>query len=253
MPTYGNPHTLPPAQCSTNTVTFTDATLTADSIKPRKIHLDELRLAINNEETRRGLSTTTWTDSTIVANSTLVRDNHINELRTAISKVKTGDCSGDTYYCPQDTSGAISWTDSTITINSTNIRNDHVSEVRTKISALKTSCICEAEQCQYCADCGYSYQYCPFGGCGCDDHKYSECGYSLVWAYVCASTNLAAGTAHPYRTASGNPLTTNPWNGQVPWAMCNYTPPGSNWGSCEYQGGHTHTDWNCKCNPFTWS
>lgn len=252
MATYGNPHTLAPIQCASNTPTWTDPTLTANSILPRKVHIDELRNYINNELSRRGLSTNIFTDVSIIANYTVIRKTHIDELRSAINKLKTGDCS-DAYYCPQDSSGAISWTDSTITANSTLIRNLHISEMRTKVAALMSTCICEAEQCQYCADCGYYYQSCSHAGVACDNHKYAECGYTLVNHYVCGSTNLAVGTAHPYRSASGDPIVTLPWNNTVPWNMCSYAPPGLVWGSCTYQGGKNHSsDWNCKCNPFTW-
>ena len=81
MATYGNPHTLPPTQCSSNNPSWTDSTITANSTKPRKVHVDELRAEVNDELTRRGLSTASWTDSTITANSTKVRKIHIDESR----------------------------------------------------------------------------------------------------------------------------------------------------------------------------
>lgn len=252
MATYGNPHTLPPTQCASNTPSWTDNSLYSDTTNIRKVHIDELRTEINNELSRRGISEASWSNPTITADSTQIRVVHINELRSAVNKIKTGNCS-DAYYCPQDSSSALSWTDSTLTADSTSPRTVHISEIRSYLTELMQTCICEAEQCQYCADCGYHYTTCTHAGCHCDDHKYNECQYTLNQYWVCASVNLSSSTDHPYRSASGNPLVTAAWNDTVPWEMCNYAPPGSNWGSCEYQGGHDHTDWNCKCNPYAWS
>lgn len=252
MATYGNPHTLAPTTCASNTVTFTDATLTANSIKPRKVHIDELRTAINNELSRRGLSTVSFTDSTVTANVTQVRKIHIDELRTAINKIHTGDCSGDTYYCPQDAlTSSTDFTDGTITTNVTEIRNLHISEIRTKISTLMSSCICESEQCQYCADCGYQYSACNHADCACDDQGSSQCSqHSSYTVYSCGSVNLASSTTHPYKASSGN-NTGTAWDGTVPWTM-GTTPPGISWSTCEFAGGHNHSAWNCKCSPHTW-
>jgi hypothetical protein len=255
MPTYGNPHTLPPVQCSSNTPTWTDPTITADVTKVKKAHIDDLRNYLNAELSRRGLSSYSFTDSTIIADSTKLRTIHITDMRSALDKIHIGDCSGDTYYCPQDALACASadLTDQTLTPNSTKFRDVHVTQIRSKLQTLMTSCICEAEQCQYCSDCGYYYTTCSLAGVSCDNSKYSSCSNTPVPHYICASTNLPTWTAHPYKSASGDPLSTEAWDGTVPWAMCNYTPPGSNWGSCEHRGGHDHTaDWNCKCNPFTW-
>jgi hypothetical protein len=246
--TYDGAHTLPPAQCSSNTVVWTDPTLTGNLSGVRKIHLDELRTAINNELTRRGLDNVVFTDTTVTANVTKIRKIHVDELRAAINKAKRGDCSADGLYCPQEATPHtdVSFTDQTITANSTKPRLAHFTEMRTAIAALKTACVCEAEQCQYCSDCGYHYQYCSHAGVACDDHKYSECAHTMVDSWNCASINMTTGTVHPNK-ADGVA-----WDGTVPWAMCNYAPPGNYWGSCEYAGGHDHSDWNCKCNPYSW-
>jgi len=254
MATYGNPHTLPPVQCASNVTVFTDPTLTVNASKMRKVHLDELRNSVNNELTRRGLGIITWTDSTITANSTKIRAIHISQLQDAIHKIQDGDCSADSLYCPQDAVGNPSFTDDPPTANSTKIKATHISQMRTTVNSLKVSCICEAEQCQYCADCGYYYTTCSYTTCQCDDHKYSECGYSLNHYWSCGSINLALATAHPYRASSGGGTGTA-WNGTVPWSMCNYGPPGKNWNtySPPHSPGKNHSDWNCKCNPYTWT
>lgn len=243
--TYGNPHYSPPVQCSSNTVTWTD-TITANATKIRQAHLAELRTQVENEFTRRGLGSITWTDPALTANSTKIRKIHIDELRANVNIAKRGDCSSDTLYCPQDSNGMatnFTFTDATITANSTKPRAVHITELRSDIAAMKTACICEAEQCQYCSDCGYHYQYCNHAGVACNNHKYSECQHAMVDVWNCGSINTAGGTTHPYKSWDGG--TAVGWDGTVPWAMCNYTPPGSNWPS-------PHTDWNCKCNPYTW-
>lgn len=240
-------HRLPPKLCSTNAPTWTDDTLTADVTKVRKVHIDELRTYINAEFTRRGLATYTFTDATITADSTKVRKTHMDELRAAIELIHTG--RGESGYCPEDTVTP-SWTDATITADSTKVKAAHWTELGSTLESLMAGCVCETEQCQYCADCGYSYSGCTFTPCVCDNHKYSECGNNPYTVHLCGSTNLATGTAHPYKAYNRSPTA---WDGYVPWNWCIYTPPGSNWGSCEHSGGHNHSsDWTCKCNPFTW-
>jgi hypothetical protein len=265
--TYGNPHSVPPVQCVANIPTWTDSSPTANSTKVRKIHIDELRTKVNTELTRRGITNLTFTDPTITVDVTAIRKIHLDELRTALSaSIKKGDCAADASYCPQDTSGAMTFTDSTITVNTTAIRMAHVTELRTKLQALMTSCICEAEQCSYCADCGYAFLSCAYG-CACQDHKYNECAYPLHTQYYCASVNLSAGTTYPYKSYPGScTVDSFPYKNSgcsfgpgvsgdntVPWVMCNYAPPGSLWSTCGNAGAPAHSTWNCKCNPFTYS
>ena len=240
-------HRLPPAQCSTNTVTWTDPTLTADSTKIRKVHIDELRTAINNELTRRGLSSATWTDPTLTANSTAVKKIHISNLRTQIEKIESGN--SEVGYCPED-SVNISWTDTSLTPNSTKPRKVHMDEARTTINALKSGCICETEQCQYCADCGYIYHpACGYCGCqdrcGNDGHPCPDTTY-----YLCGSINLPSATSNPYKAWDG--WTSTAWDGTVPWDWCAYAPPGLNWGTCNNSASYDHSAWSCKCNPYGW-
>jgi hypothetical protein len=243
-------HLLPPVICASNIPTWTDPVITASVTKPRKPHIDELRAALNAEFVRRGKDIASFTDPTLIASVTKPRKIHIDELRAECQSCKIG--RSETGYCPQDASGCMDFTDPVITASVTKRRKPHIDELRAKIQALMTTCICEIEQCQYCSDCGFYYQTCSHAGVACDDHKYSECMYTLVNHYVCGSVNLAASTANPYKAASGDPISATAWDGRVPWTMCNYAPPGSNWGTCEYQGGHNHNTWNCKCNPFLW-
>ncbi len=235
-------HTLPPARCATNTTTFEDFTLTANVTLPRKIHIDELRTAINDELTRRGLSSATWTDLIITANASTVRKIHVDELRTQIAKIHSGD--NQSGYCPGDTV-TISWAVPTLTINSTKIGKSHWEEMRTTINALKTSCICETEQCKYCVDCGYQY-FASCGFCKCNDRCSSD-GPSCPehWVYLCGSINTVAGTNYPFKSWNGTTSVT--WDGTVPW----------NWGDSipgtAIAWRSPHDSWSCKCDPYTWS
>lgn len=239
-------HQLPPKQCSSNLPGWTDPTITDLVTQARKPHMDELRSFLNAEFTRRGKSTGSYTDPTITALVTEIRKVHIDELRSELAQCKSG--RGESGYCPEDNSGCMDFTDPTITALVTDVRGVHFREARNAVEALMTSCICETEQCQYCADCGYHYTTCSHASVACDDHKYSECHHSINHYWDCASINLPSSAAHPYKSA--NPPVA--WDGTVPWDWCVYAPPGSNWGSCEYQGGHDHTAWNCKCNPYSW-
>lgn len=235
MPTYGNPHILPPAQCAANTTTFTDSTLTADVTKIRISHINEMRTAISNEFTRRGLNSPSWTD-TITANTIRPRKTHIDELRAACALCQSGDCSADTLYCPGDTV-TLSWAE-TITANVTKVRKPHTDELRTAINNLKTSCICETEQCDFCSDCGHSWLVCNNNGVACNNHQGGGCIYFYQGHQYCGSINV--GGTKPYRSANSG--TNVAWDGYVDYEM-GTTPPGTNWSAY----------WTCKCNPFTWN
>lgn len=60
---------------------FSDATLTANSTKPRKTHIDELRAAMS------GFGTFTYTDPIITANVTPRKGIHIKEIRSFLENV----------------------------------------------------------------------------------------------------------------------------------------------------------------------
>lgn len=236
--TYGNPHKLPPTICASNIPTWTDPTITASVTKIRKIHIDEIRTAINTEIARRGLTSVSFTDSTLTVSVTKDRKIHIDELRGAIQlNVKKGDCASDSYYCPGDTSGCADFTDPVITASVTKIRKPHIDELRAKLQALMTSCICETEQCEYCSDCGYRYSVCSHNGVACNDHLSGEsCGYYFPDG-PCGSRNT--GGTHPFKTFNGTGV---PWDGYVPWVM-GTAPLGIAW---------TSSPWSCKCNPYSY-
>lgn len=104
-------------------VAWTDAVVTANSTKVRKIHIDELRAETDVRRVDAGLSSFAWTDATLTASTTKIRKVHIDELRSAIGQVYTA--------CGQS---APTYTDPTITAGSTLIRATHITELRSAVS-----------------------------------------------------------------------------------------------------------------------
>lgn len=103
-------------------VAWTDPTITSNSTKIRKPHIDELRSQINIRRIDASLSAFVWSDATIVADSTKIRKPHFDEMRTAISQVYTA--------CGQV---APSFSDPSLTANSTSIRATHILELRNAV------------------------------------------------------------------------------------------------------------------------
>ena len=88
-----NPHVriAPGTQgpCPTNVVTFTDYPIVADVTLIRKVHVDQLRVAINAEETRRFKTVTAWTDPVLTANVSVPREPHMTQARDGIDEIRT--------------------------------------------------------------------------------------------------------------------------------------------------------------------
>jgi len=239
-------HRLPPVQCVANTYSFEDTPLSS-SVKIRKSHIDELRAQVAAELSRRGLTAApAYTDPVIYPKSdplkTKIRKMHVTELRAQIEEIHSGngDITG-TGYCPEDTV-TISWTDTPST--SVKVRHVHFTEMRDTLNSLKSGCICETEQCEYCADCGYYYYswacWCYVNSIGCCN----SCGpqacthYCSQGVWSCGSVNV--GGTHPYKSYAPGVA----WDGTVPWDWGDGIPVASiNWTSY----------WTCKCNPFTTS
>ena len=133
-------------------------------------------------------------------------------------------------------------TDDPIVADSSIWRIPYVQEIRDTLNEFSTQCVCETEHCQYCSNCGHAYVTCTHG-CYCQNSKYAQCTYCAnTWNWSCSVNNTySAGADFPY---SDYPV---PWN-----CMCSHTPAGMNWQSCEYRGAHDHSDWGCKCTPYTW-
>ncbi|MFL6248355.1 MAG: reprolysin-like metallopeptidase, partial [Thermoanaerobaculia bacterium] len=69
-------------------VIFTDPTLAA-AMTIRRLHVHELRTAINAVRTLAGLSAFSFTDPTITAGTTVVKAAHVNEARTALDAARS--------------------------------------------------------------------------------------------------------------------------------------------------------------------
>jgi hypothetical protein len=66
---------------------FTDNPLTAGTTNIRRVHITELRQAIEALRTRYTLGTFAWTDASLVTGVTPVKAAHLTELRTALNAV----------------------------------------------------------------------------------------------------------------------------------------------------------------------
>jgi hypothetical protein len=71
------------------TVLFTDDPLAIASTRIKRVHLLELRTAVNAIRAAAGLATATFTDPTIIAGVTPPKALHVSELRTALSPALT--------------------------------------------------------------------------------------------------------------------------------------------------------------------
>lgn len=241
---WDNPHKIPPVVCAAN-ITLWNETITANFTKVRGQHVRELRDNIDAEFGRRGLDARTWVE-TIADDTTIVSKSHVDELRANASLLHKGDCAADTHYCPEDTSVCVDSMEA-IVADVTPIRAVHFNGLRVVVDSLKTSCICEAEQCNFCSDCGYRYSYTTGGGminCNCEDHCGVEgCGHyaPTVYHYLndCGSVN--SGLTLPFKAYPG----ATPQDGYVPWTMGS-GPLGHSWGAY-------HAYWSCLCNPFTYA
>ena len=178
--TWGNPHSLQPVQCGANTSSWTDAPVVRLQTSMKAVHVNELRTAINAELTRRGFSTWSWTDDPVQIGD-VIKAEHYEEMRDAVDNLKIGDCAADGDYCPGDTSDAVVWTDDPLVVDETEIKALHTNNLRQYKNSLSSSCICETEQCEYCADCGYRYSYCNHNGVACNDQCGAEggCGQTV--------------------------------------------------------------------------
>jgi len=251
--TWGENHLLQPTTCVANTDSWTDNPIVVHVTKIKAQHVNELRAAIGSELSRRGFAAWSWTDDPATVGLG-VKSEHIEEMRAAVENIKTGDCAADSDYCPEDTSDAVAWEDEPIVKKVTDIKKVHMDNIRNYINSMSSSCICESEQCEHCADCGYRYNYCNHNGVACNNSQsVGGCGQT-VSGYSCASVNSPVGAVKPYSSTGVN------WNGTVPWVMGTADRPSSAWHNWDFYSppgasasGGSWSDWSCKCNPYTWT
>ncbi len=168
-------------------------TLTAGTTPMRKVHVDELRTAINAKRAAFGFAAASWTDPTITAGSTLIRKVHMDELRDKIDDIHA------TYraICPTYVPAVPSWTDPTITAGATLIRATHLTQLRSVVDGV-IGTPTATDLC--CPTCKY-----PAGASGClnlaNGSPDTGCGGSTYTCYQDPSTFLF--TAYYNSCASG--------------------------------------------------
>ena len=234
-------------------VSFTDDPLQPNSVNIRKVHIDELRQAIYTIQNPPGYppnSCPTNQDTCVCETHKIVYTYYQGSPAEYCSFCQDYCKTNVKGYCASDNSTRIQWTDPNIVAGQTPVRKPHIVEARNFLNEQRQQCVCEAERCSYCADCGHSYQWITWQGCWCDDHKYNECMRSETWYHICKTAD--ADTSDFEQALQQNlPPGINSGD-QVPWnCMCNFTPPGSGW-NVTRRGYNRQATWGCMCNPFRW-
>jgi hypothetical protein len=67
-----------------NPFSYTDSTLTAETTPIKRVHITDLRTALDAARSTLALAALSYTDSTITVNSTAVKAVHITELRNGV-------------------------------------------------------------------------------------------------------------------------------------------------------------------------
>jgi hypothetical protein len=106
--------------------TFTDDPLTARVTLVKTVHVTELRLAIDQERTRRGLAAFVWTDPVLTPGVTPVSAIHLIELRAALNAA---------YQAASRTPPA--YTDPSVVPRALTVRAAHIQELRAAVRALQ--------------------------------------------------------------------------------------------------------------------
>ncbi len=165
---------------------WTDPTITAGSTPIRKVHIDELRGAINRWRRFYGLGNRSWTDGTITAGSTGVRKVHFDEMRSELNSLN---------------GSAFGWTDGTITASSTPVRKVHMDELRANMNWLEQNRCHGCDTCDNhgCCDsdygCSCDWERCDCEGDeGCCDSLVCHCDHDMkpggcVFDYTCGCDN----------------------------------------------------------------
>ena len=141
---------------------WTDDPVVADTTKIRKVHIEELRVAVSAEITRRSGTPDSFTDPVLQdgteANPTKCREVHITELRESCREASVLPCLTNTIAPPS------SWSDDPIEFDITKIRATHIEELRDYTDQLSGACLCNCD----------SHCSCNCNDCGCN-HCGSHC------------------------------------------------------------------------------
>ena len=121
----GNTRTASLTVTLTETFTFTDDPLTAQTTRVRAVHILELRAALDSVRVAHGLPAFGWTDPTLTPGSTLAKAVHLAELRTALNQA-------------YQAAGRVlpTYTDPTVVAGVTVVKTFHLNELRTAVRAL---------------------------------------------------------------------------------------------------------------------
>lgn len=122
-----NADTTVTAAFSASSFTFTDEPLDPSTTVIKKIHITELREAVNNLRAQGNLGPFNFTDPTLTTTVTTIKRAHINDLRTALTEAAAA-LAKPTPNFP---------TDPTIVSGTTIIKAAHIRELRDAVRALE--------------------------------------------------------------------------------------------------------------------
>lgn len=152
--------------CPSNISTWTDSLLPVSSglYKVRAVHVNELRAAVERENTRRRLSAATYEDDPVTSDVHNIRKKHVDDLVSAIERCKNAP------DCATDTTPAIAWgtqpvvhspSVAELVAGVTEIRAYHTLEMRQKVNGMEQVCVCD---CNYCS-CNCNCTCCDHSNC----------------------------------------------------------------------------------------
>lgn len=274
--------------CPANVASWTDDPVVAGSTQIKvKTHFDELRAAVNAEETRRGVTPTSWTNPSLSATAVVPRAVHTNELRAAIYTLRNP-AGYPSHSCPANQDGAIcgahtigdimtngSWTayisfcqdycrtnthgycasDSSVQLSWT---DDPVVSGSTRpkavhITEMRSGINAQKSQCvcelEACNYCAdCGHSYLNRTSAGCACDDHKYSECMYSESWVHNCATVDEDTSD-FRTALAANLYPGISNAtMVPWnCMCGFAPPGDNWSSRK-----GHNTWGCKCSPYRW-
>jgi len=161
--------------CTTNVVIWSPADL--DSTAILAIRLNELRVALNQEESRRVDTQTAF--GTAVAAGTITTSAHWAAIRSALETLPNWT---NTYPGTKSGNKVYTWTYSNPSTGAI-ITDEVIEEFRLKINDAKDDCLCNCNyctcNCNYCTcNCDYCTCNCNYCTCNCNYSCTCNCNYS---------------------------------------------------------------------------